>query len=173
MPILSSWLNPSTPLNIISLIFWGFVLLVFLLYYLLPKWQNLVLLAASYLFYITWDWHFALVLGIVTCVNYCIAHLLEYPHRVKSAKAKWFLGVGVVTNLAILSYFKYLDYLVARLEAIIPALSSRFNILEIVLPIGLSFFILQSISYLLDVYQGQMQPTKDPLNFALFYGLFP
>ncbi|RME88186.1 MAG: MBOAT family protein [Anaerolineae bacterium] len=160
----------SSPINITSLPFAVFVIVTFLLYYAFPRQQVLILLGASYLFYLTWDWRFVLVLLLVTVSNYLIAHRLEYPHRAKSNLAKRFLWLGLSLNLLPLFLFKYLDYLAWQLSRMLtlPAIS-----LKIVLPIGLSFYILQGISYLLDVYQGQIAPSKRPTHFALYLAYFP
>jgi D-alanyl-lipoteichoic acid acyltransferase DltB (MBOAT superfamily) len=161
-----------SPITITSLLFAGFTAVIILLYYAFPKRQNPTLLAASYVFYATWDWRFALVLIFLTALNYIIAHRLDYSQRVKSNSAKRLLWAGLLINLGTLFYFKYLDYLVARLAGFF-RLPETFNSLEIILPIGLSFYILQALSYLVDVYRGQLAPSDKPLEFALYMAYFP
>jgi len=138
------------------------------IYYILPRrGQNIWLLLISYLFYSTWSWQFALILAGLTLANYAVARRIV---RVTVPDRRWLIA-GITLNVAALVLFKYADFFLAEL--------TRFNLgtslvaLKIILPIGLSFLILQTISYLVDVYQGILQPHESLLDFALYLAYFP
>lgn len=153
-----------TPLSITSVEFFTFTAATLIIYYLLPrKAQNILLLAASYVFYITWDWRFSLALAALTLINFFIA-----PRLKDQPKLYW---IGIAANLAFLLVFKYTDTLWAQLIAIF-----RLSLpaeLSIFLPIGLSFYTLQAISYLTDVSRKQIEPSADLIDFALYLAYFP
>ncbi len=160
-------------MSIQSLEFFGFAAAVLVLYYLAPRQkQNLLLLLASYIFYITISWHFALVLSLMTLGNYLTGRKIEsrVQHRAKS----WLL-LGIGFNLVIWLFFKGADFFVPQVLALISRLGLpiRSEGLKILLPIGLSFYTLQAISYLVDTYRGQLSASPPLVDFALYLAYFP
>ncbi len=157
-----------------TLVFWLFFALVFTVYLALPRrGQNLWLLVASYVFYAFWDWRFLGLLLLSTGTDWGLANLIaRAPTRLR---ARRFVVASVTLNLAFLGLFKYFDFfidsaafLLARLGA--PPLDVA---LRIALPVGISFYTFQSISYIVDVYRGEIEPARDPVDFALFVAFFP
>jgi alginate O-acetyltransferase complex protein AlgI len=159
-------------MNITSLGFAGFVVLTLLVYYALPRRpQNILLVGVSYMFYITWSWWYALVLVVMTVVNFVLAQHLrtgDQAHR----RRLWF-GIGV--NLLALAIFKYEDFFVPDLRAALNDWGVKTGIggLDILLPVGMSFYVVAVISYLVDVYRGQVEASRDPVDFALYMAYFP
>jgi D-alanyl-lipoteichoic acid acyltransferase DltB (MBOAT superfamily) len=155
-----------------SLTFAAFVLITLALYYLLEhRLQNILLLVASYIFYLTISWHFALILAITTAFNFGWAFMLgQSRHRRRIS-----LWLGISFNIIVLLFFKYSDFFIPHIRLLIGQLGWPFQLelLPIVLPIGMSFYILQAISYLVDVYRNQCQPSDNPVHFALYLAYFP
>lgn len=159
-------------MNITSWSFAGFVLFVLVLYYLLPaRAQVPLLLVGSYAFCFLLGVEFLLVLLALTLGGFWIARRLE--RRDPSRRAWLWTGIGL--NLLALAFFKYADFFVPRVAAFLVYIGLPKSVggLELLLPIGLSYYTLQSISYLVDVYQGKIVPTADLLGFALYMGYFP
>ena len=155
-----------------SLTFAAFVLITLALYYQLGhRLQNILLLVASYIFYLTFSWHFALTLAITTAFNFGWA----FPLRKGRQRRQLFLWLGISFNIIVLLFFKYSDFFVPQIRLLIEQLGWPFQLglLRIVLPIGMSFYILQAISYLVDVYRDQCQPSDNPAHFALYLAYFP
>ena len=145
-----------------SLEFFGFTAVLLVLYYLMPtKKQNYLLLIASYIFFITISWHFALVLMIMTIGNYILGKKTEAERQIK----KW-LWVGIGFNLIVLFFFKSANFFVMDIVNLLSHLGLRIQTagLKILLPIGLSFYVLQAISYLVDVYRKQMPACSSPVD---------
>ncbi len=154
----------------VSLAFFGFSLIVLVLYHLLgPRAQNVLLLVASYIFYLTWSPSFVLVLVALTAVNFGIGLKLgpQAPRR-----GRW-LALGVGANLAALAFFRLAGFFLPGLIKLLAPLGLRFEGLKIILPLGLSFYVLQAIAYLLDVSRGQAPACRNPLDFALAMAYFP
>ncbi len=157
---------------------WEFVLFflgVWALYLLIPKlrFQNALLLVASYWFYGVWDWRFLSLLFASTILDYFCAlriHASEDP----SVRKRW-LVFSMSGNLVMLCFFKYFGFFIASLEPLllkagIPA--DRLH-LDIVLPVGISFYTFQTMSYAIDVYRRELVPTRRFFDFALFVTFFP
>ena len=143
---------------------------VYLLYRALPhRAQNVLLLLASWFFYAWWDWRFLGLIVLSTTIDYVAARNLH-----KGGGAKW-VWLSVVTNLTILGVFKYLGWLVdeASLFLMYWGLAESRTVLEIVLPVGLSFYTFQSMAYTVDVHRKKVEPTTNFLDFALFVSFFP
>ena len=154
-----------------SLEFFGFTAALLVLYYLMPtKKQNYLLLIASYIFFITISWHFALVLMIMTIGNYIFGKKIEAESQIK----KW-LWIGIGFNLIVLFFFKSANFFVMDILNLLSHLGLRIQTagLKILLPIGLSFYVLQAISYLVDVYRKQMSACSSPVDFAIYLAYFP
>ncbi len=144
-----------------------------LLYGLTPsRFRYLVLLAGSYLFYGFWRFDFLALLIISTTINYGSGHFL---HGIKSAhRRKFVLGTSVVANLGILGYFKYANFGIENFNALIESFGfAPAHWTTVVLPIGISFFTFQAMSYTIDVYRGTISPTRNFPMFAAYVAMFP
>lgn len=154
-----------------------FIPAVFFLYWFITnrslKIQNLLIVIASYVFYGWWDWRFLSLIAISTTVDYSVGRGLANA-RTPSAR-KTLLLTSIVVNLGFLGFFKYFNFFV---ESFISAfsylgLSLSSPALSLILPVGISFYTFQTLSYTIDVYKGKLQPTNDPVAFAAFVSFFP
>ncbi len=160
-------------MNFISLEF-AFLLILVLLLVCLVKQSNirkLILLAASCLFYVWWDWRFLGLLGAVTVVDYAISRLLVGTSEPGRRKA--LLYASLAMNLGSLGFFKYFNFFLEPLYALAGVLGWEVGVLHIVLPIGISFYTFETLSYVIDVYHGAMQPARSLLDYAVFLTFFP
>ncbi len=159
-------------MNFTSYEFLLFFLLTFAAYWLVRKqtWQNLILLAASYVFYGWIHPWYALLLGLSTLGDYWIALALE-----SSAKKNRLVWASLALNLGVLAFFKYFGFFVPTLGAKLAAMGIQADavIASILLPVGLSFFTLKKLAYVLDVSRDVIRPTRDLAGFALFVAFFP
>lgn len=157
-----------------SFLFAAFTAAVLIIYYVLPhRWQNRWLLLASMLFYVTWAWEFSVVLVALTLATYLIAQRMGDAD--KTARRRW-MWLGVALSLAALVVLKYNAVFVQRFEALLWLafrLPTDFSLLRILLPVGLSYTILETISTLVDVNRKRIQPPDDLLNYALYLAWFP
>ena len=155
-----------------SLPFLIFFPCVFVLYYALPfRFRKYMLLAASYYFYMCWKPEFIVLILFSTLVDYfCGLGMVRYPGR-----KRWLLATSLVMNLGLLFFFKYLNFFGETLTALCRAVSIPFSApaLNIILPVGISFYTFQTLSYTLDVYRGRLEPERDFVTFALFVSFFP
>ena len=144
------------------------------LYYLSSnRYRNLLILIGSYAFYAWWRVDFLLLFVAVTLWNYGFG-LRIYRAGVRSKAAQRWVLWGVVGNLATLGYFKYANFGVENINKVMEAAGFEpFLLTHVILPIGISFYIFQSLSYLIDVYRGDTKPTENLINFAAFIALFP
>jgi D-alanyl-lipoteichoic acid acyltransferase DltB (MBOAT superfamily) len=159
-----------------SLEFLGFFPLVFALYWLLHrsiKAQNFLLLVASYFFYGSWDWRFLSLIIFSSCVDFFIG--LRLKKTEKSSHRKWLLSVSLVANLGILGIFKYYDFFIESFINLLQTVGFQANIttLNIILPVGISFYTFQTLSYTIDVYRRKLEPTSNALNFFVYVAFFP
>jgi len=157
-----------------SLQFILFFIIVYGLYLLLEhKWQNRMLLVASYVFYSVWDWRFSFLLLFITVINYYSGLMIDGASDAK--KRKTILLLCVIVNLCVLGFFKYFNFFTANFFRLFNLIGApwRFQSLNIILPLGISFYILQALSYTIDVYRKGMKPTSDFVGFALFVSFFP
>ena len=160
-----------------SLDFALFLPIVFTLYWFLTyanrKLQNLLIVVASYVFYSWWDWRFLSLILFSTIVDYLVGLGLSKENNEKKRKA--LLLTSIIVNLGFLGFFKYYNFF---LENFVTAFSFfgfeiKANSLNIILPVGISFYTFQTLSYTIDVYKGKLEPTKDFIAFAAFVGFFP
>ncbi len=155
-----------------SLPFLIFFPCVFVLYYALPfRLRKYMLLIASYYFYMCWKPEFIVLILFSTLVDYfCGLGMVRYPGR-----KRWLLATSLVMNLGLLFFFKYLNFFGETLTALCRAVSIPFSApaLNIILPVGISFYTFQTLSYTLDVYKGRLKPERDFVTFALFVSFFP
>lgn len=149
-----------------SLTFLIFLPIIFAVYWLVRerRAQNFLLLIASYVFYGWWDWRFLILIAFTSGWAYLFGLL---------PRSKWNVTISLVINLGILGFFKYFNFFVGSLTDMIPALKTSVMTLNIVLPVGISFYTFQALSYTIDVYRGTIKPTKDPISFFAFISFFP
>lgn len=157
---------------LVSLAFAGFLSLVLAVYYWAPpRWQNYWLVLASYLFCTSWAPPFALILLIVTIANFLIARRL----RPRDPRTRNWLWLGIALNVITLLFFRQANWYAAELAALLNALGIPVALppLGIILPLGLSFYGLQAISYLVDVSRGQIPAESNPVDLALYMAYLP
>jgi D-alanyl-lipoteichoic acid acyltransferase DltB (MBOAT superfamily) len=133
--------------------------------------QNFLLLIASYTFYGFWDWRFLSLLWISTIVDFfCGNAMKKYPDR-----KKLFLLCSIFTNLGILGFFKYFDFFSSSAIKMLSAFGLQPDVptLNLILPVGISFYTFQTLGYTIDVYRGKIKPTTDFLSFAIYVAYFP
>ena len=159
-------------MSITSLAFVAFTCTVLVVYYLLPRRrQNYLLLAASIFFIASWNAQYVVVFAVLTVANFVIAQ-----HVAKtSPHGRLYLRLGIIVNVAALGFFKYADFFIPDILDFVDSigLSTSGDGLKVLLPVGLSFYAVQSISYLLDIRNGVTQPTGDLVDFALYMVYFP
>ena len=147
---------------------------VVLLYFLLPfKWRNPFLLIASYYFYMSWKWEFGFLMLFTSAVNY-VAGLKINTSKDRRTKRLW-LTLAIVASLGVLVYFKYANFFIAEASALLRTLGAdvRESYLNVILPVGISFFTFQALSYSIDVYKDKMHVERNFINFTLFVSFFP
>ena len=164
-----------------SLQFALFLPIVFLLYWFVfdrfisksehqLRLQNAFVVVASYVFYGWWDWKFLLLIAFTSFCSWGSGLLIG---KAKSKKeAKTWTTLNIVLNLSILALFKYYDFFVAEFVQLFHVSSERF-LLKVMLPVGISFYTFQALSYSIDVYWGKIEPTKDIVAFFAFISFFP
>lgn len=135
--------------------------------------QNLFLVAASYLFYGWWDWHFLGLIAITSAVDYVLA--LQIYACNQKVKRKLLFGMSLAMNLGVLGFFKYFNFFTDNLSDLysIFGVTLHLETLKIILPLGLSFYTFQELSYTIDVYKNRHEPTKDIVAFFAFVSFFP
>ncbi|WP_081209998.1 MBOAT family O-acyltransferase [Salegentibacter sediminis] len=160
-----------------SLDFAIFLPIVFILYWFVfnknLKWQNLLVAAASYVFYGWWDWRFLSLILFSTLVDYFVGVSLgktEAPTR-----RKVLLWISILVNLGFLGFFKYYNFFLDNFKSAfsIAGYELNANSLNIILPVGISFYTFQTLSYTIDVYKERLEPTKNFISFAAFVSFFP
>ncbi len=160
------------PFNIYQ--FWLFYLVVFLLYFRLPhKLQNRAILLASYVFYGFWDYRFLTLIAFSTFVDFYVARAID--RESEEVKRKFYLKLSLFTNLGLLAFFKYFGFFREQFEVALNSLSIPISLpyLEVLLPVGISFYTFQTLSYTIDVYRGKTKAVDDFLDFALYVSFFP
>ena len=157
--------------------FFIFFILFFAGYWILARvhknLRNAWMILGGYIFYGWWDWRFLLLLIFSSSVDFA-SGLLIGAAKEKSAK-KIFLALSLTVNLCLLGFFKYCDFFITSLADLLHLLgySGSLKTLNIILPVGLSFYTFQSMSYALDVYKGKLTPTRNMLDFFAFVSFFP
>jgi alginate O-acetyltransferase complex protein AlgI len=154
-----------------------FLPLVFLLYWTVfsrtLRLQNAFLILTGFVFYGWWDWRFLGLLIFTSGTDYLVALGLERSADERRRKA--LLGVSLVANLGLLGFFKYYDFFITAFNDAFTVMGLPFGLrtLGLVLPVGISFYTFQSLSYTIDVYRRQLPATKDPVTFFAFVSFFP
>ncbi len=142
--------------------------MLLLVTFLPTRWKNVVLLVSSLFFYYWGERIFTFVMVLSIGWNYVSALMIDKAHD--EIGRKWMLVLGITVNLLAIGYFKYGNFIIENLNE----LGLRIQLMkDIHLPIGISFFTFQSVSYLIDVYRKQTQANKDPIAVALYISLFP
>lgn len=160
-----------------SIDFAVFLPIVFLLYWFVfnrnLKVQNTFLLVASYVFYGWWDWRFLSLIILSSLVDYLISRRLDIVEKIKSRKL--LLGLSLAVNLGLLCFFKYFNFFTDNFVAAFSLFGGSFQAdrLDIVLPVGISFYTFQTLSYTIDVYRRQLKPTNDIVQFFAYVSFFP
>jgi alginate O-acetyltransferase complex protein AlgI len=158
-----------------SIDFLLFFPLLYLLYCILKKrGQNLLLLVGSYFFYGYWDYRYLSLLLLSTVIDY-IASLGIENNRDHVHKKKLYLALSIFSNLTILGFFKYYNFFTLSAKVALQSIGFTTSpiLLEFALPLGISFYTFQTMSYTIDVYRGHLKPTRNILDFALFVSYFP
>lgn len=152
-----------------------FFLLVFVVHWVLPgrRGRQAWLLAASYVFYGAWDVRFLGLIVLSTAVDFGVGRWLEHEQR--PGRRRLAAGLSVAANLGLLGWFKYAGFLAESLAELLAwlGLPASVPVLRVVLPVGISFYTFQTLSYTIDVYRRRLTAERDPLAFALFVGFFP
>jgi len=154
-----------------------FLPLVFLLYWFVfkdTKKQNLLIVVASYVFYGWWDWRFLVLIAITTLCSYASGLLIarcEGKRRCQKAVS----AANIVLNLSILAVFKYYNFFITSLNDVFAMLGLRLDwpTASIILPVGISFYTFQALSYSIDVYRKKIEPVRDVVAFFAFISFFP
>ncbi len=160
-----------------SIDFAVFLPIVFIFYWFVfagnLKLQNFFLLIASYIFYGWWDWKFLSLLFLSTILDYSIGIALHKEADI--GRRKLLLAVSLVCNLGLLGFFKYYNFFVNSFADAFSFFGTHVSTrtLDIILPVGISFYTFQTLSYSIDVYRRKMEPTKDFIAFAAFVTFFP
>lgn len=157
-----------------SIPFLVFCAIVFPLYYLSPfRRQNFILLVASYIFYGWWDWRFTGLLFATTATDFWLAQKISRTEE--PSLRKRLLIVSMVVNLTVLCIFKYYNFFSGTLQSALHGIGINpdWPTLNVVLPLGISFYTFLSMSYTIDVYRREMEPAKRFSDFALFVSYFP
>ncbi|MCG8581905.1 MAG: MBOAT family protein [Bacteroidales bacterium] len=160
-----------------SIDFAFFLPIVFILYWFVLnrnlKLQNLLVIAASYVFYGWWDWRFLSLMLFSTIVDYSVGRLLKNTSG--QTKRRLLLLTSIIVNIGFLGFFKYYNFFVDNFTAAFSFFGRPINShsLHIILPVGISFYTFQTLSYTIDVYKQKIEPTKDFLAFSAFVCFFP
>lgn len=160
-----------------SLDFAVFLPVVFAIYWGIRRFgitaQNLLLLAASYVFYGWWDWRFLSLIAFSTAVDYVVGIGMHRSENTFRRKLLLWLSIGV--NLGLLGFFKYYNFFLENFIAAFSFFGEEFNgrALSIVLPVGISFYTFQTLSYSIDVYHRRIEPTRNFVAFAAYVSFFP
>jgi alginate O-acetyltransferase complex protein AlgI len=154
-----------------------FLPIVFILYWFITdknlRSQNYLIVVASYLFYGWWDWRFLFLILFSTLVDYSVAIALSKESKIK--KRKVLLWVSIIVNLGFLGFLKYYNFFLENLITSFSFFGQNINPqgLNIILPVGISFYTFQTLSYTIDVYNRKLKPTKDFIAFGAFVCFFP
>ena len=164
-----------------SLEFLIFLPIVFLLYWFVFDyamrgckrqllWQNLLIVVASYIFYGWWDWRFLILIAITTVLSFLSGIGIDKAPTQRGKKVV--MIANILVNLGILGVYKYYDFFATQFAELF-GIESDFLLLHLILPVGISFYTFQALSYSIDVYRKQIEPTHDIVAFTAFLSFFP
>ena len=160
-----------------SLDFAIFLPIVFILYWFVVNKsltrQNILILVASYIFYGWWDWRFLFLILLSTLIDYFVGRAFLFQED--KLKRKLLLWTSIVANLGFLGFFKYYNFFLENFKTAFSFFGSPIQIdsLHIILPVGISFYTFQTLSYTIDIYKGRLTPSKNFVEFAAFVSFFP
>ena len=135
--------------------------------------QNFLIVIASYIFYGWWDWRFLFLIFFSSITDYIIGKVLQVTEKEKYRK--FLLWFSIVTNIGFLGFFKYYNFFLDSFVSVFSFFgkSISVNSLDIILPVGISFYTFQTLSYTIDVYKRKLEPAKDIISFLAFVSFFP
>ena len=151
--------------------------IVFLLYWFVfqknLKAQNAFILVVSYVFYGWWDWRFLGLIAFSSVVDYICG--IQIGQSSDSIRRKTFLTISLAVNLGLLGFFKYFNFFIDSTIQLMNSVGVQANpySLQLILPVGISFYTFQTMSYTIDIYRKQLEPTKDPVAFFAYVSFFP
>lgn len=151
--------------------------MVFLIYWSLQrcnlKYQNLFILVASYVFYGWWDWRFLILIFASSLTDFLVGSGLGVARS--SRARRMLLGTSLAVNLGLLGFFKYFGFFVSSMSRLLLSLGMQphLPVLQIILPVGISFYTFQTLSYTIDIYRGKVKPVTEPIAFFAFVSFFP
>lgn len=154
-----------------------FLPVVFTIYWLIGssrvRAQNLFLLGASYFFYAWWDWRFLCLVIFISGFSFVISEAIRKTDHEKRRKALMYVAVAV--SLLVLGFFKYYNFFIASFADAFSVFGGKLNVttLNIILPLGISFYTFKVLSYILDVYYRKIEPERNVVNYLLYVGFFP
>lgn len=151
--------------------------IVFLLYWFVfqknLKAQNAFILVVSYVFYGWWDWRFLGLMAFSSLLDYICG--IQIGNSDDPIKRKIYLGISMAINLGLLGFFKYFNFFIDSTIQMLNSVGFQANpfSLQLILPVGISFYTFQTMSYTIDIYRRQLEPTKDPVAFFAYVSFFP
>lgn len=147
-----------------------FLPIFLIVYYVVPtRYKNLILLIGSFVFY-AWGQHFYLLLLMLSIVvNYTFGRLIGE----RRAQKKPLLVLGLIYNFGLLVFFKYTNFFIENINALLTATHIQIPTISVVMPLGISFYTFQVVSYLVDVYRGEQRPVKNIINLGVYIAMFP
>lgn len=159
-----------------DLVFLLFLPIVFAIYWCLGtklRWQNLFLVIASYVFYGWWDWRFLLLIGFTSLCSFFSGKLISKANSIK--RKRFWLWSNVLINLSILFVYKYFDFFTQSFSSLLASIGLHADAitLDLILPVGISFYTFQALSYSIDIYRGKIPPENNPIVFFAFLSFFP
>jgi alginate O-acetyltransferase complex protein AlgI len=159
-----------------SVDFFIFLPIVFGLYWFVFNksltWQNLLILIASYFFYGWWSWKFLGLLALSTLLDYAYGFGVASANK---SRSRFFLVLSVINNLGILGIFKYYNFFIAQFQQLFNHIGFNFSpaIIQVALPVGISFYTFHGMSYVFDIYRGHQKPIRNIIDYAVFVSFFP
>lgn len=160
-----------------SFSFGFFLFTIYFLYWLFfnknIKLRNIFLLTVSYFFYGVWNWKLLILIVIISATDFIFGYLIHKEERFTQRKI--YLAISIIINLGILGFFKYCNFFIESFYSLLNLFgaTASFTPLNIILPVGISFYTFQGLSYVLDIYNKKLEPTKDPIAFFTFISFFP
>ena len=151
-----------------------FFIIAFFIYFSLPyRWRPTMLLTGSYIFYMAWKWEFAFLMLAVTAINFFIGK--KIGQATQNKEKRYWLALSLILSLAPLVYYKYANFFIDNFILLIKqfGVKGSFTHLNVILPVGISFFTFQALSYSLDVYNKKTEIEPRFVNFAVFVAFFP
>ena len=157
-----------------SIEFLIFLPIVFILYFIFPKkYRYFILLIASYVFYMWWNWQLVFLILATTIVSYLAGIGIKRGRRIAIKRLLLILSISV--SLGILIFFKYANFIIESFCMGINSLGGglTFDAINIILPVGISFYTFQTLSYVIDIYKGKIDAERNPFYYALYVSFFP